>query len=128
MKKKGWIIGNPKPQKLDYLKKMKMIKDVESFIENSQKLSKSIHRFDLKAGRVYFYHLVEQFGWDDPDARFIIPLIDGKYAEFKYARITIYSNECTLDWQRFNDQWITIFSGTFTECLQYMDERNEWFP
>jgi hypothetical protein len=81
----------------------------------------------LRAGRVYFFQLVEQFGWDDPNARFIMPLIDGRYVEFKYARITVYPNECTLDWQRHNDQWVTIFSGTFAECLQYMDERNEWF-
>jgi hypothetical protein len=127
MKKNVWVQGSPKPQKLDNSKKMKMIKEVESFIENSQKLSKSINRFELRAGRVYFFQLIEQFGWDDPDARFIMPLIDGRYAEFKYARITIYTNECTLDWQRHNDQWVSIFSGTFTECLQHMDERNEWF-
>jgi hypothetical protein len=127
MKKYIWIQSNPKSQKLDNSKKMKMIKEVESFIANSQKLSESINRFELRAGRVYFFHLVEQFGWDDPNARFIMPLIDGRYAEFKYARITIYPNECTLDWQRHNDQWMTVFSGTFTECLQHMDERNEFF-
>lgn len=127
MKKNIWIQGNPKPQKLDNSKKMALIKEVKSFIENSQKLSKSISRFELRAGRVYFFQLVEQFGWNDPNARFIMPLIDGRYAEFKYARITIYPKECTLDWQRHNDQWVTIFSGTFAECLQYMDERNEWF-
>jgi hypothetical protein len=125
MKQNVWIKGNPKPQKLDNLKKM--IKEVESFIENSQKLSKSINRLELRAGRVYFFQLVEQFGWNDPNNQFIIPLIDGRYAEFKYARITIYPNECTLDWQRHNNQWMTIFSGTFTECLQYMDEKDEWF-
>jgi hypothetical protein len=127
MRKSVWVKGNPKPQKLDNYKKMTMLKEVESFIKDSQKLSKSINRFELKAGRVYFYQLVEQFGWDDPNARFIMPLIDGRYGEFKYARITIYPYECTLDWQRPNDQWVTIFSGTFTECLQHMDERDEWF-
>ena len=127
MKKNVWVQGNPKPLKLDNLKKMLLIKEVESFIENSQKLSKSINRFELRAGRVYFFQLVEQLGWNDPNARFIIPLIDDRYAEFKYARITIYANQCTLDWQRFNDQWMTVFSGTFTECLQHMDERDEWF-
>ena len=127
MKKNVWIQGNPKPQKLDNSKKIALIKEVISFLGNSQKLSNSISRFELKAGRVYFFQLVEQFGWDDPNARFIMPLIDGRYAEFKYARITIYANECTLDWQRHNDQWMSIFSGTFTECLQYMDEGDEWF-
>jgi len=90
MKRNVWVNGNPKPQKLDNSKKMKIIKEVESFIENSQKLSKSINRFELRAGRVYFFQLIEQFGWNDPKNKFIMPLIDGWYAEFKYARITIY--------------------------------------
>lgn len=127
MKKKLWIQGTPKPQKLDNSKKMKMIKEVGSFIENSPKLSKSINRFELRAGRVYFFQIIEQSGWNDPNARFTVPLIEGKYLEFKYARITIYPNECTLDWQRHNDQWVTLFAGTLAECLQYMDESNEWF-
>ena len=127
MDRKVWVLDNPKPQKLSDLKKRALTKEIESVIENSPKLSKSISRFELKAGRAYFYHLVEQFGWNDPDAKFIKPLIDGKYGEFKYARITIYPLECSLGWQRHNDQWISIFSGTFTECLQYMNERNEWF-
>ena len=127
MKRNVWVRGTPKPQKLNDLKKLSLKKEVQSFIENSPKLSKSINRFELKAGRVYFFQLVEQFGWDDPNARFIRPLIDGKYAEFKYARITIYPFECTLDWQRHNDQWMTLFTGTLTECLQHMDERDEWF-
>ena len=104
-----------------------MIKEVESFIKNSPKLSKSIHRFEIRAGRVYFFQLLEQLGWNDPNTHFTIPLIDGRYAEFKYARITIYANECTLDWQRSNDQWMTVFTGTFIECLQHMDESDEWF-
>ena len=127
MKNNKWVQGNPKPQKLSDIKKLLLKKEVQSFIESSSKLSKSINRFEIKAGRVYFFQLVEQFGWNDPDARFIMPLIDGRYAEFKYARITVYPNECTLDWQRHNDQWIAVFSGTFTECLHCMDERNEWF-
>ena len=127
MIKRMYLQGNAKPQKLDDLKKYSLKKEIQSFIENSTKLSERINRFDIKAGRIYFYHLVEQLGWDDPDACFIKPLIDGRYAELKYARITIYTHECTLDWQRHNDQWVTLFSGTFAECLQYMGERDEWF-
>ena len=122
-----WMPGPSGPLKLNDLKKRTITKELQAFIDNSPKLSKSINRFEIKGGRIYFYHLVEQFGWDDPDARFITPLIDGKYAEFKYARITLFPNESTLDWQRYNDQWITMFSGTLQECLQHMDERNEWF-
>jgi hypothetical protein len=109
------------------LKKLALRKEVQSFIENSPKLSKNINRFEVRAGRVYFFQLIEQLGWNDPNVRFTVPLIDGKYIEFKYARITIYPLECTLDWQRHNDQWMTLFSGTLAECLQYMDESDEWF-
>ncbi len=122
-----WVKSNPLPVKLSETEKSSLKMEVQTFIENSPKLKKTINRFDVKAGRIYFYHLVEQYGWDDPDSRFIIPLIDGKYCEFKYARITIYPQQYTLDWQRSNDQWMTLFSGSLIECLQHMNERDEWF-
>ena len=127
MRKYAWVQSAPVPVKLTDIKKRLLKSEVQTFTENSLKLSKSINRFEVKAGRIYFYHLVEQFGWEDLDSRFIVPLIDGKYIEFKYARITIYPQQCTLDWQRPNDQWMTIFTGTLNECLQHMHERDEWF-
>ncbi len=122
-----WIKNNPKPKKPDNFQKLKISGEVESFIKKSEKLSKSVNRIAVRAGRVYLYHLVEQFGWDNPESKFIKPLIDGKYAEFPYARITIYGNECSLDWQRHNDKWATIFTGSLQECLQFMDETGGWF-
>jgi hypothetical protein len=126
-RKYAWAKSSPVPVKLTDIKKILLKSEVRSFIENSPKLSKSINRFEVKAGRIYFYELVEQHGWDDPNSRFIVPLIDGKYLECKYARITIYAQLCTLDWQRHNDQWMAIFSGSLNECLQHMNERDEWF-
>ena len=127
MKKYVWVKGPPKPIKIDGRKKESISNEVKSFIENSAKLSKSVNRFEVRAGRVYFYQLVEQFGWNNPESKFIVPLIDGKYVEFKYARITIYPLECTLDWQRSNDQWMSLFTGTMKECLQFMEDGGEWF-
>ena len=127
MQKNIWIQGTTTPLKLSDTKKLALKKEVQSFIENSPKLTKAINRFHFKAGRIYFYQLVEQFGWDNANSRFIVPLIDGKFIEFKYARITIYPQQCTLDWQRHNDQWVTLFSGSLNECLQHMNERDDWF-
>jgi len=70
---------------------------------------------------------VEQFGWDDPEAKFIKPLIDGKYAEYPYARITIYNNESSLDWQRHTGQWATLFRGSLHECMKFVNETGGWF-
>ena len=122
-----WIKDNFKPRKLDRFQKAKISGEVEDFIKKSEKLSKSVNRIAVKAGRVYLYQLVEQFGWDDPESKFIKSLIDGKYAEFPYARITIYDNECSLDWQRNTDQWATLFTGSLHECMKFMDETGGWF-
>ncbi len=124
---KMWIKGNPKPEKLNAFQKTGLSSEAENFIKKSKKLSESVTRIAVRAGRVYLYQLVEQFGWDDPKSRFIKPLIDGKYSEFPYARITIYNDECTTDWQRPNNQWMSLFTGTFQECLQFIDETGGWF-
>ena len=122
-----WLKANPKPKKLNEFQKERILGEVNKFIKKSEKLSKRINRIHIKAGRVYLNHLVEQFGWDDPESMFIKPLIDGKYAEYPYARITIYDNECSLDWQRHNDQWVTITTGSMQECLRFVDETGGWF-
>jgi len=127
MKNYIWVKGPKKPVTLDSRKKDSVINEVKTFVETSEKLSKRVNRFEISRGRVYFYHLVEQFGWNDPNARFTMPLIDGKYIEFHYARITIFIDECSLDWQRHNNQWISVFTGTLTECLQFMNKQDEWF-
>jgi len=60
---------------------------------------------------------------------FTVPLIEGKFLEFPYARITMYNpayQNCTLDWQRHNNQWITIDKGSLEECIQKA-ELYDWF-
>ena len=59
MQKYLWVKSAPVPVKLTNIKKMLLKTEVQSFIENSPKLSKAINRFEVKAGRIYFYHLVE---------------------------------------------------------------------
>lgn len=122
-----WLKGIPKPKKLNEFQKAGIISEVDKFIKKSEKLSKRINRIQIRGGRVYLYYLEEQFGWDNPESKFIKPLIDGKYSEFHYARITIYNNECSLDWQRHNDQWAVITTGSLQECLQFLDETGGWF-
>jgi hypothetical protein len=118
---------NPKPIKFETRDKVRISAIVQGFIDASDKIKQRVNRFEVKAGRVYLYHLVEQFGWDNPEARFIIPLIEGKYAEFPLARITMYDQKyekCTVDWQRHNGQWIVLHEGTLAECLEFIENEN----
>ncbi|NME97987.1 hypothetical protein [Aneurinibacillus aneurinilyticus] len=89
---KRWA-SNYKPAKLSESDKMRLRSVVSKFIESSSRLREIVHRIEIKAGRIYLYRLHEQFGWDNPDVQFIKPLIDGKYAEFPMARITLYSTQ-----------------------------------
>lgn len=127
MAKKVWMY-HPPPKKLNDTEKSILKSKVMEFIRTSKKLSKIINRVDIRAGRIYLYHLVEQQGWDDPDSQFIIPLVDGKYAEFPYARITVFnSGNFSLGWQRHTGQWIEFFEDTLVGCLKYIDEDNAHF-
>lgn len=122
--KKVWVKTPPKPAKLDDTDKARIIAEVNAFIANSRKLSKRINRIKVQAGRVYFYFLYKPFRWNDPNARFIKPLIDGKYNESVFARITLYDRngmDCTADWQRHTGQWIDLTNGTLKKCLEYID-------
>ena len=81
----------------------------------------------MKGNRVYLYQLIEPY--QDENTVFTIPLIDGKYFEIPYARLTLRDtngDKCELDWQRHNDQWMTLQTGTLKECLEAI-ETSEWF-
>lgn len=76
------------------------------------------------------YRLHEQFGWDNPGVQFIKPLIDGKYAEFLMARITLYDtqgNACEVDYQRHTGQWMSLHEGDVANCLTFIEENEQWF-
>ncbi|MFH0866163.1 MAG: hypothetical protein V1904_08205 [Bacteroidota bacterium] len=128
MSKKIWIYS-PQPAKLKDYEKSDLKKKVLNFIKHSDKLLKTINRVEVKEGRIYLYHLVEQFGWDDPEAKWIKPLIDGKYAEFPYARITVFINKkFSVDWKRHTGQWIQLFEeNSLDECLSDIENETAYF-
>ena len=107
----------------------KLIKaKVEAVIEAMPKLSQKVSRVDMKGNRIYLYELVEQDITDG--AKYIVPLIDGKYLEFPYARVTLKNTGatiCTADWQRHNNQWMTLYTGTLEECLNEIENDGCWF-
>lgn len=128
MKKNVWGYS-PTPAKLSRYEKAILKEKIQDFIKKSEKLSKIINRTDVKAGRIYLYHLVEQFGWDDPDAKWAEPLIDGKYAEFPYARITVLINKkFSVDWQRHTGTWIQLSEeNSLADCMEYIDSDETFF-
>lgn len=127
---KVWVKMPPKPVKLDDMDKDKILSEVNAFIANSSRLSKRIQRIKVQGGRIYLYFLYKPMRWNDPNAMFIKPLIDGKYNEDVFARITIYDKarmDCTADWQRHTGQWIDLHKGSLMECLQYIDTEEGFF-
>jgi len=127
-RKKGyvWVQAPPTP-KFNERQKDKILSVVNEAVKTQAKLSKMINRTVMRGHRVYLYQLYEPHR--DKDTVFTIPLIDDKYFEIPYARLTLRDtngNKCELDWQRHNDQWMTLHNGTLKECLEAI-ETNEWF-
>jgi hypothetical protein len=118
-----------KPVTLKPIEKAHVEKVVTDFIEKSVKLKENLSRIAIKAGRVYVYKLFEPEPIEAEGVEFARPLIDGKYLEFPYLRITLFNRtytDCNLDLQRYNDKWMTIDSGSLEECLAKAEE-SEWF-
>lgn len=131
MKKKQaqrvWMYKQQAP-KFTSSEKAKKLEQVKSIIEKHPKLSKKVSRVDMRANRIYLYELVEQLRIDG--AIYIKPLIEDKYLEFPYARITLNDangNSCNADFQRHNEQWMTLHTGTLAECLSNIETDNIWF-
>jgi len=126
-KNRVWVEEPPKPVKLSQWDKESLLKRVEAEVAKTTKLQKDVSRIEIRAGRVYFYKLYEQFIIEGTTVT--IPLIEGKYVEFPYARITVYDKtfrDCSLNWQRYNNQWMTVNEGTLEECIQKA-EQSDWF-
>ena len=121
MRNKVWVY-NPKPAKLNDYKKAALKEDVQDFIKKSEKLYKAVNRVEVKADRIYLHQLVEQFGWNDPDAKWLKPLIDRKYLELPYARITVLINKkFSVDWKRHTGQWVQLAEeNSLIEALKFM--------
>lgn len=122
-----WIY-KAEPPKFKPSEKEQLLEKVKSEVKNKVKLSQKVSRVNMRANRIYLYELVEQFRPEG--AEFIQPLIDSKYMEFPYARITLNDKQgkkSTADWQRHNNQWIELFEGTLDECLSHIEEDEGWF-
>jgi len=116
-----------KPIKISQSDKFFLMKRVEAEIAKTTKVLQAVSKIEIRAGRVYLYHLCEQIRVEG--VIYTTPLIDGKYLEFPYARITLYDKyyrNCTLDWQRHNNQWMTLDEGSLDECIQAA-EKSDWF-
>jgi hypothetical protein len=129
MAKKGYAwVFTPEVAKLSKKEKEEIVTRVNKHIEESSKLKGKVCRIEVKAGRIYFYELVEQY---IPEGCILMkPLIDGKYFEFPCGRITLYDkngDKSTADWQRHNNQWMTLFEGNLEDCIKHMNQPDSWF-
>lgn len=116
-----------KPVQLDRFAKDMLMRRVKEFIASSERLSRIVNRVAVRAGRIYLYHLVEPFLLEGEEVQ---DLVDGKYNEFPFARLTLsdrWGNACTVDWQRPNGQWVSLYKGSLTECLQFIQDDEAWF-
>lgn len=131
MSKYAWVYS-PQPAKLTEIDKARLLKQVDTFIAASEKLAKTVHRTTIRGGRIYLYNLYEPWIPEEGSGVYLTkPLIDGKYFEDTYARITVYDKkgeQCTVDWQRHNNQWITLHEGSLEMCLRAIENDNDWFP
>ena len=126
-RKYEWVFTPPTP-KFTPEEKAKIISEVKAKIADLPKISSQVSRINIRSNRIYLYEKVEQF--HPEGAVFIKPLIDGKYVEYPYARITLQDTECkkcTADWQRHNDLWMSLYKGTLIECLESIEKDNMWW-
>jgi hypothetical protein len=116
-----------KPIKLQNFEKEMLLRIIQEEISKRDKIKKMASRVDVRAGRVYVYERYEPTQVEG--VVYTKPLIDGKYLEIPYLRITLYNkdySDCTLDYQRYNDQWMTLYSGTSSDCINEAEE-SVWF-
>lgn len=127
-KKQGYVwVRVPATPKFNVRQKESILSVVNEAVKTQIKLSKMVNRIAMRGHRVYLYQLYEPY--QDENTVFTIPLIDGKYFEIPYARLTLRDtngDKCELDWQRHNDQWMMLHTGTLKECLEFIDT-SEWF-
>ena len=125
--KRVWVY-KPEAPKFTVYEKTKKLEQVKALITELPKLSEKVSRVEMRANRIYLNELVKQF--KSEGAIYLKPLIEDKYLEFPYARITlndVRGDDCSADWQRHNDQWITLYNGTLAECLNYIENDGAWF-
>lgn len=109
----------PEPVKLSKIERDEIIKLTIGIIAELNSLKEKTKRFDIKSSRIYFYEWIEQKGnYGIP----IKPLIEGKYIEMPFARLTLYEKtgkKCSVEYQRYNGKWFTLGEGTITESCSF---------
>jgi len=127
-RKKGYVwVQSPPTPKFNERQKDNILSVVNEAVKTQAKLSKVINRTAMKGHRVYLYRLFVPY--QDENTKFAIPMTDDEDFEISYARLTLRDTngeKCELDWQRHNDQWMTLHKGTLKECLEFI-EISEWF-
>lgn len=118
----------PKPEKFTKSEKESALNNVNKYVEEFAELKSKVKRADMRAGRVYLYHYIEPFisGY----GTLTESLIEGKYLELSFARITFYDKEglnCAADYKRHNGKWITLKEGSLEECIIYINENGVYF-
>ena len=131
MKKKQsqkiWVY-KPQAPKFSVVEKTKTLAKVQEIIEQLPKLAQKISRLDMRGNRIYLYELMKQS--ESADTTFMEELIDNRHLEFPYARITVHTiqgDSCPVDWQRHNNQWITLYTGTLLACMNHIEKDDDWF-
>jgi hypothetical protein len=122
-----WMFVGKQPLKTTETDKSKILSAVSLAIARTTKIKNLTSRIAIRAGRVYIYRLFEPTPTEG--VTFTEPLTDGRYFEIPLARITIHDRackDCTLDFQRYNNQWMTIDEGTLEECINKAED-SEWF-
>ena len=122
-----WVY-RPEAPKFNTNEKANILAKAKTLIKQLPKVSQKATRIEMRANRLYLYELVEQYNTEG--VIFTKPLIDGKYLEHPYARITLQDGQgtnCTADWQRHNNQWITLYAGTLPECIRNIEDDGCWF-
>jgi hypothetical protein len=129
MIERRWVY-NPKPAKLTQPVKDKLRTNVRDLVNSHPCLKSEVSRIDIRAGRIYLFHLVEQYIPDNRSINNAELLIDGKYLELPMARITLYDTEgshCTADWLRHTGQWYELHKGSLKDCLAFIEGNSQWF-
>jgi hypothetical protein len=129
MIERRWVY-DPKPAKLTQSVKDELRTNVRDLVTSHPRLKSEVSRIDIRAGRIYLFHLVEQYIPENRNVNYVELLIDGKYAELPMARITLYDadgSHCTADWLRHTGQWYDLHKGRLEDCLAFIEGNSHWF-
>ncbi len=121
--KQTWVY-DPKPVKFTKEDKISILNELQNILTTQAEIKKKMNRIEIRAGRLYFYNWTEPHIKETDNIKFTKPLIEGKYLEYPFARITFYSKDmvnCDVAYQRHTGKWFVLNEGTFEDCLKYIN-------